>query len=1536
MASNRSSAYSSSIPVTFESLYQPLKAALLSESHVIRHLTLEILLATSPSASPLEAVLKQCLKIEDTSLLVENARIRQMHIRKLSTMAQANDDSMSSTCVVDITQRILISQLKVHFQPLWEESIKALTDLNAKYHANFWALVWSQLTMCLNDSSEIYFTPRVPLTNDTSEEENHSSISRFTDQPEFRNLTLTAAFENQSLDSRLDIQSYEGHLVDLLARNRMVTEKSARSRLRNWLRMFSKFTNPKAFYRSQDLRGAFYDLLADPDSDLRSLSLECVLTWQDSSLLRHQDDFRNLLDSSQFRDTLLKMAHAIEENLLPENEREHVIPVFIRILFGALVVSPGRSSSSHNKSLKKSAILSAFKGCSIEEIDLLVELMLRPLTSSCSNSQNNLASIVKRQLGFLSLLGDVLKTLGRQLVHRWEDFLNQIMQVVLDSQSHIQTLLDDANSQRVFLESQLKKVRVQTLHRLNDFFQLSPTGFSFQNAQAPSALLEIFHTWSSRKELMPLLIQHNAQVLTSVYQTLAIVNVKAPVVKMVISILENILRNIEFHPTELTAEQYLKPYFDTLLPNLAELLRKASFSSSLTTSISRQQIVLLSSLAPYITDTTHSERFCELILPLLLKNQVIVPEHIQADLLHLLAGFLSTAPRVAASPSCFNILSKLLGSVMSRKGRISLVGAVDSICHHSNHSISPRVIKLLQDLNSFSTKRIDEPDFEKRLNAFSQLENSDSGSGSTLTPKEWELLIQHSLFQIRDPDELSLRGSAASALCHFLALAESNQDVGVQTTLKSTMLPGLKKVLRSKLEIIRQEVLTVFACAVAKQFPAISELEEMRCLIRALRRLGDEAEAGRLSSKGLLDIFLPLLVHIFLPADLTRTDPDLANEAIRTIGRITKVLNWSAYNAVLQFYVKLIHKPTTVNKITVRVVVSIMKSFHFNLLHDQSDNPAGTTTTLTSTPEHARGFVSGKLIPSLIKFMEQQTEEGPDASLRIMIGEGVAFVATFLPQSASKNAISGIISSLSNILKSTHQETRQSARTTVGNIVILLPASFLAQVLKDLKAVLLRGPQLHVLAHTVYTILTRTSESSKDFEIDSHASKLLMSIIIDDLFGQPWRDRQSKELKAKTKFNETKTSRSLESLQMLVSKLANSEILTDILISFRQVLENTGSIKALKQVDESFHRICAGIVTNKEKFDASKILNLVQSLISENAEYLKDKSQKKKSYVINPTDHRVVLSTKSKIHDGHYAANAHHFVSLGLDLFNTVYKRAGFDLHSPQYLPTIDQLVSVVGNTLYTHNTEVLGRGLKVMSILIKLPLLRSNDLQPSSSDKCSRLSIILEHLSPTSHRWRSNPWVQSLEIARKIPIVKQLICTVERNYEQKFMAPELYDLMDQILRLLVTAQSNQVREICRSIFLQFLLDYPQGKGRLSNSLQFLVKNLAYQHESGRQSVLEILNAINMKFSSALVSQNSDLFFVALVMRVANENSVKCKEMAIEVLKVICRRIELEKAGKYLDMLSTWSQNTSGPMELRRTALQLIGVTVDVRGLKTR
>ncbi|KNZ44692.1 hypothetical protein VP01_891g6 [Puccinia sorghi] len=90
---------------------------------------------------------------------------------------------------------------------------------------------------------------------------------------------------------------------------------------------------------------------------------------------------------------------------------------------------------------------------------------------------------------------------------------------------------------------------------------------------------------------------------------------------------------------------------------------------------------------------------------------------------------------------------------------------------------------------------------------------------------------------------------------------------------------------------------------------------------------------------------------------------------------------------------------------------------------------------------------------------------------------------------------------------------------------------------------------------------------------------------------------------------------------ILPSKLANADTLIDIFIFFLQVLETTA---ALKQMDECFHLICASIVENQEKFDTP---NGQRSHFG-NAKYLKYKSQKKEKYIISPTDHQVVLSTK--------------------------------------------------------------------------------------------------------------------------------------------------------------------------------------------------------------------------------------------------------------------------------------------------------------------
>jgi len=93
---------------------------------------------------------------------------------------------------------------------------------------------------------------------------------------------------------------------------------------------------------------------------------------------------------------------------------------------------------------------------------------------------------------------------------------------------------------------------------------------------------------------------------------------------------------------------------------------------------------------------------------------------------------------------------------------------------------------------------------------------------------------------------------------------------------------------------------------------------------------------------------------------------------------------------------------------------------------------------------------------------------------------------------------------------------------------------------------------------------------------------------------------------------------------------------------------------------------------------------------------------------------------------------------------------------------------------------------------------------------------------------------------------------------------------MDKVSEIMVTNQSPQVQELCRGVLLQFLLDYPQGQGRLRNQMTFLAKNLSYVYGSDRMSVMELLSAVILKFDMLLIVEYADMFFVALVMVIAN------------------------------------------------------------------
>ena len=77
---------------------------------------------------------------------------------------------------------------------------------------------------------------------------------------------------------------------------------------------------------------------------------------------------------------------------------------------------------------------------------------------------------------------------------------------------------------------------------------------------------------------------------------------------------------------------------------------------------------------------------------------------------------------------------------------------------------------------------------------------------------------------------------------------------------------------------------------------------------------------------------------------------------------------------------------------------------------------------------------------------------------------GIAKAALHLPPSSRDLQVGRLLTALSQILRSKSQDTRDLVRDTICRIAVILGSPYLPVLLLELRAALLRGPQLHVLA----------------------------------------------------------------------------------------------------------------------------------------------------------------------------------------------------------------------------------------------------------------------------------------------------------------------------------------------------------------------------------------------------------------------------------------------------------------------------------------
>ncbi|KAG7496109.1 small subunit processome component 20-like [Solea senegalensis] len=577
---------------------------------------------------------------------------------------------------------------------------------------------------------------------------------------------------------------------------------------------------------------------------------------------------------------------------------------------------------------------------------------------------------------------------------------------------------------------------------------------------------------------------------------------------------------------------------------------------------------------------------------------------------------------------------------------------------------------------------------------------------------------------------------------------------------------------------------------------------------------------------------------------------------------------------------------------------------------------------------------------------------------RIPIAFAMVKLMQTLPPHIMDSNLPGILIKVCVVLRNRFQEIRDVARGTLVKIIEALGFRYLQYLLKEMQGVLVKGYQVHVLTFTVYQLLSALSPTLKSGDLDP-CMNMLISIFNNELFGAVAEEKEVKGIVSK--LMEARHSKSMDSYELL-AQFCSRESITQLILPLKEILETTSSLKTCNRVVAVLRRLVLGLLVNVG-MAPQDILLLCHSLISQSLPLL-TKRDRDKASAKPPPDPRLpppscLLLPPTPKRGGQKApvssrTNMHILVDSGLKLLHLSLKKSKVTSSDASALEMLDPFIQLLLDCLDSMHVKVTTEALVCFTLLLKFPLPAVNR---NVDQLTKKLFVLLKDYSKAgAARGENYHLVQSCfkAITTLVKNVKSsnisetqlqvLLGYAEEDiYDQsrqatafgllkailsrKLVVPEMEEVMTKVSKLSVTGSNGMIRIHCRQIYLKYLLDYPLGR-RLRGHLDFVVAQLQYEHDTGRESVLEMLAYIFQTFPKKLLSQYCGLFFAPLALVVVNDDSARCKKMAALSIKALLTQLNKTQHDNLFTFVHNWLNSEKAT--LRRLGAQICGLFVEV------
>lgn len=1302
------------------------------------------------------------------------------------------------------------------------------------------------------------------------------------------------------------------------------TQRWNRADQKAMLAVFAQFTNPKVLYKQSEVYSAFLQLCSNGDVEIQRSALKALCAWKDPAVVKYEDHLVNLLDESRFRDELsVFLQDSSEDDEVAAKPEDHptLMPVLLRLVYGRALAGGKQGQSGRRK-----AIFVALSQHGESVLRMFVDIALGPLASLGKVGYSELDDQIlrlskvslRKQFGMLNMFDNMLETLGSELEPFSEQVLTAALIATVSASRHLNSGedLEDASLLRSVRQAGIQSL-VQVFTVMAETDLLTPASIALEeivaprldklaseNTQSVSGLLKLISAWSSSSYLAqclterPLLLEKLAELL------------REPTAKDEVRMF------------------VLQDILDNLLGDTSGLLLSTDHVKSFTISIGHvldQQpskpvldacVASLTKLAGLINGKPEAESILRVCAELLTKPGIITSPTTKVGLLRTIVPLVDNF-EVGVDSTLYNAVSGLFSRLNGQEYRELLSSVLVRLCQKDERF--QQSAEICADINAVGAG-LQEVDHDRRERGFTKVYEQSANLSAT----QWLPIVHNCLYYIRDAEDMVNRSSASQALQRFVTAATSDEHS--RALVAETLLPGIERGMKAESELVRYEYVGLLGHVVSSfpDWPAVNDMTSLSVggddeasvfanilhiqqhrRLRALRRLAEEATA--LGSSNSTKFFIPLLEHFVfdqVEGDAGRT---LSDQTIQTLGALAKSLTWPAYRSTFKRYIGYLKSKENHEKAVLRLLGTFVDAL------STSDQPA--------KDNKKNEIIVRDFLPPLTDYVHHKDESTIDR--RMPVAVTIVKLLLVLPESEMNARLAPVLSDVCHVLRSRSQEARDQTRKTLATISSLAGPAYLGFVLKQLRSALQRGYQLHVLSFTVHSLLINAIDTCQTGDLD-YCVPDLIDVIMDDIFGVTGQEKDAEEYKSGMK--EVKSSKSFDTMELL-ARITPVQRLGLLVKPLRDLLSEKLDSKMLKKIDDLLTRLRKGLDQNAAADTRDMLVfchEIVRQVHSEQ-QAAADPAKKAADRRINRYLIQMESANKSKS-KGATTTQLFKLASFALNLLRKVLRRH-------EDLMTVGNMAGflpIAGDALVQGQEDVQTAAVKLLSTVMKLPMQALDDNAAVYVNESVRLikgantmtsdsaKAALELVTAVLREKRSVT-IKDRDIGEVLKCVKADIDEPDRQgiiYKflravlgRKVMIKEVYELMDEVGKVVVTNPDRNVRESARSAYFQFVMEYPQGRDRWNKQAAFFVENLKYERPNGRQSVMELLNQLLGKVGDVLFKQLAFTLFVALVPVLANDEDRACRQMAGLLIGKLLERADEEQYELFMKLVEKWLVN---------------------------